>query len=391
MTVLLTLLLILCGLPLGYSYLLLFASLRKPPDLGAAKELRFAVAIPAHNEEPVIEATIRGLRESDYPSHLIEIFVAADNCTDETASIARAQGARVYVRETQERGGKGPTLSWLFERIFETGMDFDAIVVFDADTRVHPNFFRAMCSRLSSGSQIVQGNHVIRNPHQGWFPALTWAMFLIDNRCQNLGRANLGLSAKNMGDSICFKPGILKWMGWGKGLTEDYAFRQKLLLKGLRIDYEPRAVGFGEAAADWKEARQQRARWLSGTYQSSRKTGRRLLIEGLRRRDFALLDGALQAYFPSYSTLTLLVGILTVFSWTFERWSISPLPIGWTCLFGMAFIYPLLALVFERAPLRAFLVILTGPVFIIWRTAVTISSRFMHREVAWVRTPRHMG
>ena len=92
-----------------------------------------------------------------------------------------------------------------------------------------------MDSRLAQGAQVVQGQHVIRNPDDGWFPALTWAMFLIDNRIQNLGRSNLGWSAKNMGDSICFRADVLRRLGWGEGLTEDYQLRQRLLLAGIAI------------------------------------------------------------------------------------------------------------------------------------------------------------
>lgn len=54
-----------------------------------------------------------------------------------------------------------------------------------------------------------------------------------------------------------------------------------------------------------------------------------------------------------------------------------------------AFIFPLLALKFEHAPLKAYLVILTGPIYILWRTAIGIHSRFIKKNVEWVRTPRH--
>ena len=96
-------------------------------------------------------------------------------------------------------------------------------------------------------------------------------MFLIDNRFQNLGRSNLGWSAKNMGDSICFRVDVLLQLGWGEGLTEDYHLRHKLLLNGIRIAYEPAAIGYGEAPITWSRARAQRARWLRGTHDTSQQ------------------------------------------------------------------------------------------------------------------------
>ncbi len=378
--------------PLGYLYILAIASLKTArPYQKSSKYLRFAIAIPAHNEALVIGKTVTAIINANYPPDLLDVYVVADHCTDGTAQTAHLAGAICFERQDGERGGKGSALSWLLMRIFEKQKDYQAVAIFDADTQVDPGFLRIMNDRLSAGANVVQGNHIIRNPEDGWFPALAWAMFLIDNRFQNLGRTNLGLSAKNMGDSICFQSGVLRWFGWGKGLTEDYAFRQKLLLEGYRIEYEPNAFGYGYAAVNWGEARAQRARWLRGTYTSSRQSAKKMLVRGLKRRDPNLIDGALQAYLPSYSTLTLITTIITLLTWLLHSWLWSWLPLAWTALLVLLFIYPLLCLAFERAPLRAFLVILTGPVFILWRTWLGISSRFFKREVAWKRTPRHIN
>jgi cellulose synthase/poly-beta-1,6-N-acetylglucosamine synthase-like glycosyltransferase len=228
----------------------------------------------------------------------------------------------------------------------------------------------------------------------GWYPSLTWAMFLVDNRFQNLGRANLGWSAKNMGDSICFRAEILRRIGWGEGLTEDYQLRQRLLLEGIKITYEPTAIGRGEAPLTWAQARAQRSRWLQGSRQSSQQFARFLLIEGLRRRDTALLDGALQAYLPSYSTLTIF-GTVFLLLQLLSNWQIGPmfswgLIAAWIVVAGILFIYPLIGLTLERAPLKAYLVILSGPLFIIWRSWLALNLRLSKRTTFWIRTA-HFG
>lgn len=56
-------------------------------------------------------------------------------------------------------------------------------------------------------------------------------------------------------------------------------------------------------------------------------------------------------------------------------------------ILALLFIYPLLGLALERAPLRAYLAILTGPVYIVWRTFLAIKSRYWYKQVAWIRTP----
>ena len=64
-----------------------------------AKRLhRYAFFIAAHNEEPVIGNLVRSILDQDYPSELIDVFVVADACTDNTAEAARRAGAIVYER-----------------------------------------------------------------------------------------------------------------------------------------------------------------------------------------------------------------------------------------------------------------------------------------------------
>lgn len=387
-----TLLLASVGLGIAYLYLLLLASLLPravKPTMPEQEWLRFAVAIPAHNEAAVIAGTVSTILATDYPASHLDVYVVADHCDDETARLASQAGGNVFERQVGPSGSKGAALAWLFERIFTGGRSYDAVAIFDADTRVASDFFRVMNRYLRQGAEVVQGNHVIRNPQAGWFPALTWAMFRIDNRVQNQGRDRLGLSAKNMGDAICFRAEVLQRLGWGDGLTEDYAFRQRLLLDGLRIQYASEAVAFGDAAVTWAEARAQRARWLRGVYQSSRQIGRTLLLEGLRRGNLPLLDGALQAYLPSYSTMALLTSLLMLSAWMLRPWLWSWLPAAWLSLFVLIFFYPLIGLALDRAPLKAYLIILSGPLFILWRTGLGFWARFLQRQVLWVRTPRH--
>lgn len=378
--------------PLGYLLLLAIASIRPAPSLEKDRfvaKTRFLIVIPAHNEGNVIGSTVERLRAMHYPSHLYSIHVVADFCSDDTAAAARQAGAVVHERNQGERKGKGSALSWLFRRVL--GKDqWDAVVIFDADTQVDPAFLQVVNARLAQGDGVIQGNHVISNSDQGWFPALTWAMFLIDNRFQNLGRSNLGWSAKNMGDSICFRSDVLSKIGWGSGLTEDYNLRQLLLLEGIKICYEPAAVGFGEAPLNWAQARAQRKRWLLGTRVSSQKCARLLLRKWLRSRDGALLDGALQAYLPSFSTLTA-ISTFSVFIQLLINWLIQPffslLHIGaWAAVSCVLFIYPFLGLILERAPFKAYQAVLIGPFFILWRTWLAFSAQFGPKQTTWVRT-----
>ena len=375
-----------------YLWTLALASVRTTPAPGTgSRATRFAVLLPAHDEAVSIGRTVERLAELDYPADRYTIHVVADYCTDDTAFVAREAGAVVHERSDGPRGSKGAALSWLLNRVLGADPRPDAVVIFDADTQVHPGFLAAMDARISSGASIIQGRHRISNPEDGTYPALAAAMMRIDNRFGNQGRVNLGLSAKHMGDSICFRSEIIARYWRELGLTEDYALRQRLLMEGLNIDYEPEAVGAGEAPQSWAIARAQRARWLKGTYDSSRGRAFDMLIDAVRRRDHALFDGALQALLPSFSTLVLLAGLGLLIEGVLLRSARPTMLTSFAVGLFLLVIYPVVGLIIDRAPAHAYRALVAGPPFIIWRTVLALTSRHLGREITWRRTPRRSG
>ena len=75
---------------------------------------RYGVLIAARNESMVIGNLIRSIQNQTYPGKLVDIFVVADNCTDDTAGIARQLGAKVYERFNKQEVGKGYALGFCF-------------------------------------------------------------------------------------------------------------------------------------------------------------------------------------------------------------------------------------------------------------------------------------
>ena len=76
------------------------------------KKHKFMAIIPAHNEEAVIGNLIESLKSQTYDKDLYDIYVIADNCTDNTALIAKEAGAIVYKRFDETRKTKGHALNW---------------------------------------------------------------------------------------------------------------------------------------------------------------------------------------------------------------------------------------------------------------------------------------
>ena len=121
------------------------------------KQHRFGVVISARNESSVIGQLVDTLKMQKYPKELLEVFVVADNCTDNTAEIAKEHGAIVYRRFNKEKVGKGYALDYAFHKIAaEYGESyFDGYFVFDADNLLDEHYVEEMNKVFDSGYRVV--------------------------------------------------------------------------------------------------------------------------------------------------------------------------------------------------------------------------------------------
>ena len=136
------------GLSTYHLLISFFGTYRKKRKVKFQPQKSFAILIAAHDEEKVIQNIINSVHELNYPPELYDVFVIADNCTDNTAKLAKEAGAKMHIRENREEVGKGYALDWFFDRLFKLKRDYDAVVVLDADNLVSENFLFEMNDHL---------------------------------------------------------------------------------------------------------------------------------------------------------------------------------------------------------------------------------------------------
>ncbi len=266
--------------------------LAKPQLKHAAKPHRYAVLICARNEAAVIGDLLASLRRQTYDPALFTVFVMADNCSDDTAAIARRGGAVVYERFNQLQVGKGYALDALLQHI---GADypegFDGYFVFDADNVLEDDYIEQMNRSFSAGFEIVTSYRNSKNYGENWVSAGYALWFLRESRYLNHARSLLGTSCAVSGTGFLFSRRILeKTKGWRFYLlTEDIEFTVHHVLDGEKVGFCPEAVLYDEQPASFRLSCRQRLRWAKGYLQVFRKYGRRLIRETLRGR-FACYD-----------------------------------------------------------------------------------------------------
>ena len=255
---------------------------------------RVAVLIAARNEQAVIGELIDSIRAQDYPQHLIDIVVGADNCSDRTAEITRERGARVFERQDTEHVGKGYVLNFLLHKLRSLGLSYDAYIVLDADNILDPGFIAAMCGCAEQGHDIVTCYRNSKNYGDNWISAGIGLWFLRESRYLNGARAAVGSSCAVSGTGFLFTRKILERCGgWHFFLlTEDIEFTIDNVTDGIKIGYCPDAVTYDEQPVTFKQSWRQRMRWSRGYMQVFARYGGRLL-RGMLHGSFSCYDMAM--------------------------------------------------------------------------------------------------
>jgi len=260
---------------------------------------RFAVVVAAHNEEKVIGSIVRNMNRMDYPRELYDVYVIADNCTDNTAEIARQNGAEVFERSDRERRGKGYALKWMFDKLFRMDKKYDAVCVFDADNLVSLNFLREMNKHLCMGHKVVQGYLDCKNPTDSLIAGSYSITYWLNNRLFQLARYYLGLNCAIGGTGFVVDMDVLKQTGWNAtSLTEDLEFSIKLALKGIRIYWTHEARVYDEKPLTLAQSWSQRKRWMQGQADCACRYFKELLAKALKDRDMVAFDTAMYVIQP---------------------------------------------------------------------------------------------
>lgn len=282
---------------LCYSYQLLYVPValwRKHRVVKNPPNRRYAVLISARNEQAVIAQLVDSLRRQDYPSEYLDVYVVADNCTDNTADAAREAGATVYRRNDAHHVGKGYALNFLLSRIREERGDqyYDGYFVFDADNLLAPDYVSRMNEVFGEEYPVVTSYRNSKNYGDNWISAGYGLWFLRDAAFLNEPRTRLGLSAVVSGTGYVFSREImLRCNGWPfHSLSEDTEFTVYNILEGEKIGYCGEAELYDEQPTQLKQSIRQRMRWVRGNMMVLLRKGGELAGHVGSRNGLSCLD-----------------------------------------------------------------------------------------------------
>ena len=258
----------------------------------AKKQHTYAFFIAAHNEEAVIANLVKSIKDQDYPSELIDVFVVADACTDNTAQAAREAGAIVYERNDLSRKGKSWVMDYGFDRILrEYPGKHEAFFIFDADNLLSRDYVTIMNDAFDQGYLALTSYRNSKNFGSSWISSAYATWFIREARYLNNARMICHTSCAVSGSGYLVSAKLIEGMkGWDfHTLTEDIQFSTFCAIHGVRIGYAP-AEFFDEQPVTLKASIKQRMRWTKGFYQVLFTYGRHMFKSIGKFHRFAAYD-----------------------------------------------------------------------------------------------------
>lgn len=278
-----------------YSYQLLYLALpflkkSHQAKKKSSKKHKYGIVIAARNEAAVIGQLIESVWAQNYPKNLIEIFVVADNCTDDTAAIARNLGAHVWERHHKEQVGKGYALDFLFKRIQKGAVD--AFIVFDADNLLSENYLLEMNETFSEGHSVITSYRNSKNYGSSWVSAGQSLWFLKESQYINRSRSLLNSGCAISGTGFLVSASLIEQIGgWPyHTLVEDIEFSVVQAIAGNKIAYCEKAIFFDEQPVAFSQSVVQRLRWSKGFYQVFFKYKKDLVAAVFAQNSFYAFD-----------------------------------------------------------------------------------------------------
>ena len=343
---------------------------------------RFRVVIPAHNEGAVIRHILTDLSRQEYDRALVRVVVIADRSDDDTAAVAERL-AEVAERRVGS-GGKGNAIDWYLD---EAPLDADeALVIFDADTRVPPESLARIADELATGPQACQLYLDVDNPDGSLVATASALSYWAGNRMVQLARHRIGWSADLGGTGMAFAADGVTAIGrFGGGLTEDQGALARLVASGGRVGWIHDVRLRDEKPQDVAVAVHQRARWVAGKRAVARAALRPLLTAAWAKRSWAPVDVAIRLVQPGRSFLALIAALLAAVAAVTGAAALLPWWL-WALVAAVVVIAPVAFLVRDGVPGRY---VVRYPVVallaILW-LPIRVMSRIRRR--GWRRTPR---
>ena len=273
--------------------------------------ISIAVVVPAHNESSNVVPTLLDLKKQLKSTD--RLIVVADNCSDDTATVAIEAGAEVLRRDDPSKVGKGYALDWAIRALHNNPPE--VVIFVDADCRVADHTVDELAAACIQTSRPAQGlNLMTASANSKINYQVAEFAWLVSNFVRPAGLHALGLPCQLTGTGMAFPWNVVRRAALASGeIVEDLKLGLDLALAGFPARFCPSACVTSTFPLSAEGSASQRERWEKGHIRTIVSLAPSLLLQAVARRNLDLLVLTLDLTVPPLSLLSLLlIGCLVI-------------------------------------------------------------------------------
>ena len=348
---------------------------------------RLLFLVPAHEEHLLISGCVRSLLQMDYPSAARWVVIIADNCSDDTAKLARQEGADVLERFDRDFPGKPRAIAWALSQI--DLKSWDACVIVDADSTVARGFAAGLARLAPLNDIVFQSNIAVLNEFESWLTRLGGVLSRLRYEFTYPLKQSAGLNCPVMGNGMGFGTNLLTRDGWRAfSITEDSELYAIYTEAGVPIRHASLSDLYSQEVRSLKQGATQRRRWLAGRISVIRQWAGRL-VRSPRIGWHQKLDAFVELGLASPVLHLLSAAAVATVALLAIRG-----PLGWWI--AAAAVASLSALIVTTTfvlcrhpqPWRTLSAFFMLPIYACWRLVVVARTVFTLRDTTWRKTAR---
>ena len=364
-----------------------------------------SVHVAAYNEKRVIERLLTSLDQLDYPAYEV---ILVDDSSDESVQILQRWVGRPkfkILHRTSRQGFKGGALREAL-KVMDPRTEY--VVIFDADSmpfpdsidRFLPYFYEkggdGRYQRRDEIAAVQSYQWHVLNKSESWLTEAVRAEYAGSYMVERPFQDAIGALKMVAGTAYMIRADILRAVGWGTSLTEDWELTLKLYARGYKVAYTPWAETPAECVATFSRLARQRMRWAEGHTFNVRRWFFPIILSPslnpIEKLEFAF-DATyyLQAALFIAGSVSWLISEL-VFKTHVPGWTAV---LGWSLLFSNIFALPLMnlgGLILEEAPARDLQGVLGALVLsfalVPFQAWAALKGLVEKEEGPWFRTPK---
>lgn len=377
------------AIPVAVLVAQVFAALifvKKPLNTQINQSQNLMILMPAHNEALIIAKTINALVATVNSAQ--QILVVADNCTDETADIARSLGATVIERQHLTLRGKSYALDYGLQHLKANPPE--VVIIIDADCIANAEAISTLAHACIAHQRPIQALYLMlmqTNPNlKQRIAAFAW---VVKNHVRPLGFKALGLPCQLMGTGMAFLWKDIAAVNLASGhIAEDMKLGVDLARLNKAPIFVPEALVTSVFPNDENATKTQRARWEHGHLSVIVSDAASLLVEAIKTKNVQMLGLALDLIVPPLAVLVLILVCLWLLSMLVYVLTSNLMQFTYASLiFMILFAAILVAWTFFGRHIISLKQLSYAPIYALAKIPLYIKF-FVNRQVEWVRSKR---